>query len=122
MRTTGTSCYSEPREGINTTYRVLKGEILLQISQIQLKDGKIFWLAVFDIEQEQHALKPNVIAEASLSLEYPITIKIGSNRMTIGTKEAFLYRRLAIQAARKRAMAESAHSRGVTVASANLKP
>ncbi|WP_073099884.1 hypothetical protein [Leeuwenhoekiella marinoflava] len=93
-------------------HRVLKGETRLRTSQIKLKDGKIFWLAVFDIEQEQHALKPNVVAEATLSLEYPITVKIGSNRMTIGTKEEFLYRRLAIQAARKRAMVGSVHSRG----------
>ena len=93
-------------------HRFIKGETQLRTSQIKLKDGKIFWYAVFDVEQEQHALKPQVIAEASLSLEYPIIVKIGSNRMTIGTKEEFLYRRLAIQAARKRAIAGSTYSRG----------
>lgn len=93
-------------------HRFIKGETTLRTSQIKLKNGKIFWFAVFDVEQEQHTLKPQVIAEASLSLEYPITVKIGNNRMTIGTKEEFLYRRLAIQAARKRAIAGSTYSRG----------
>ncbi|PHR86272.1 MAG: hypothetical protein COA80_19795 [Leeuwenhoekiella sp.] len=93
-------------------HQVLNGETRLRTSEIKLKDGKIFWLAVFDIEQEQHALKPHVIAEASLSLEHPIAVKIGSNRMNIGTKEEFLYRRLAIQAARKRALVGSSYSRG----------
>mgnify|MGYP003630549478 CR=1 FL=1 len=93
-------------------HRLLKEETRLRTSEIKLKDGKIFWLAVFDVEQEQHALKPQVVAEASLSLEYPITVKVGSHRMTIGTKEEFLYRRLAIQAARKRALAGSVNSRG----------
>ena len=93
-------------------HRAVKGEVRVRTSEIKLTDNKIFWLAVFDIEQEQHALKPEVIAEASLSLEHPISVKVGSNRLNIGTKEEFLYRRLAIQAARKRAMAGSVHSRG----------
>ena len=37
-----------------------------------------------------------------MSLEYPLVVKIGKSRLTIGTKEEFLYRRLAIQASRKR--------------------
>jgi hypothetical protein len=83
--------------------RVITGETKLCTSQIQLKDGKTFLLAVFEIEKEQHDLKPEVIAEASLSLEYPIIVKTGKSRFTIGTREEFLYRRLAIQAALKRA-------------------
>ena len=55
------------------------------------------------MEKEKHCLKPNVIAEASLSLEYPIIVKTGKTKFNIGTREEFLYRRLAIQAARKRA-------------------
>ena len=93
-------------------HRFTNGETRLRTSQIKLKDGKIFWFAVFDVEQEQHELKPQLIAEACLSLEYPIKVKIGSNRMTIGTKEEFLYRRLAIQAARRRVIAGSTHCRG----------
>lgn len=83
--------------------QVISGEIKLCTSHIKLKEGKIFWLAVFEIAKEKHALKPEVIAEASLSLEYPIVLKIGKSRIYIGTKEEFLYRRLAIQASLKRA-------------------
>jgi len=83
--------------------RVIKGEIKLCTSHIKLKEGKTFWLAVFEVEKEQHTLKPNVIAEASLSLEYPIVVKTTKAKLQIGSREEFLYSRLAIQAARKRA-------------------
>ncbi|MCX2837868.1 transposase [Salinimicrobium sp. MT39] len=83
--------------------QAVKGEIRLCTSHIKLKDGKIFWLPVFEIKKEQHALKPQVVAEASMSLEYPIVVKTGTERLTIGSREEFLYRRLAIQASRKRA-------------------
>ena len=69
------------------------------------------WLAVFEIEKEKHPLKPEVIAEASLSLEYPIVVKTGKAKLSIGTREEFLYRRLAIQAARKRAEVGATFSR-----------
>lgn len=82
--------------------RLLRKEIKLCTSQIQLKAGKIFWLAVFEFEKEEHLLKPEIIAEASLSLEHPIVAKANNVRINIGSKEEFLYRRLAIQAAQKR--------------------
>lgn len=82
--------------------RLLKGEIKLCNSQIQLKDKKIFWLAVFEFEKEKNLLKPEIIAEASLSLEHPIVAKANNIRINIGSKEEFLYRRLAIQASQKR--------------------
>ncbi len=82
--------------------RLLKGDIKLCTSQIQLKDRKIFWLAVFEFEKEEHILKPEIIAEASLSLEHPIVAKANNVRINIGSKEEFLYRRLAIQASQKR--------------------
>ncbi|WP_291866477.1 hypothetical protein [Maribacter sp.] len=91
--------------------RVIKGEVKLCTSHIKLKDGKIFWLPVFEIEKEKLSLKPEVIAEASLSLEYPIVVKTANTRLTIGTREEFLYRRLAIQAARKRAQIGATYSR-----------
>lgn len=91
--------------------RLLHGEIKLCTSQIQLKDGKIFWLAVFEFEKEKHALKPEIIAEASLSLEHPIVAKANNVRINIGSKEEFLYRRLAIQASQKRIQAGVAYSR-----------
>ncbi|SHE78325.1 hypothetical protein [Chryseobacterium sp. OV279] len=91
---------------------LLKDEIKLCNSQIQLKDRKIFWLAVFEFEKDEHVLKPEIIAEASLSLEHPIVVKANNVRINIGSKEEFLYRRLAIQASQKRIQAgvEYAHS------------
>lgn len=83
--------------------RLLKGDIKLCTSHIQLKGKKIFWLATFEIEKEKHCLKPDIIAEASLSLEYPIVVKSGKAKLTIGSREEFLYRRLAIQASLIRA-------------------
>jgi len=91
--------------------RIVKGDIKLCTSKIQLKDGKIYWLPVFEIEKEKHLRKPEVTAEASLSLEYPIVVKIGNARLTIGTKEEFLYRRLAIQAGRIRAQVGATYSK-----------
>ncbi|MFP8894094.1 hypothetical protein [Chryseobacterium sp. EZn1] len=85
--------------------RLLRGEIKLCTSQIQLKAGKIYWLAVFEFEKEKHLLKPEIIAEASLSLEHPIVAKANNVRINIGSKEEFLYRRLAIQASQKRIQA-----------------
>ena len=91
--------------------RLLKEEIKLCTSQIQLKSGKIYWLAVFEFEKEEHLLKPEIIAEASLSLEHPIVVKANNVRMTIGSKEEFLYRRLAIQASQKRIQDGIAYAR-----------
>lgn len=91
--------------------RVAQGEIKLCTSHIKLKDGKIFWLPVFEIEKEKQSLKPEVIAEASLSLEYPIVVKTGKAKLSIGTREEFLHRRLAIQAACKRARVGATYSR-----------
>lgn len=91
--------------------RAIAGETNIRTSHLKLKDGKIFWLAVFDIQKENNKLKPEVIAEASLSLEYPIIVKSGRSKLTIGNKEEFLYRRLAIQAAQRRAQAGAAYSR-----------
>jgi transposase len=91
--------------------RVSQGELKLCTSHLQLKDGKTFWLAVFELEKESHHLNPGVIAEVSLSLEYPIVVKVGKNRHQIGNKEEFLHRRLAIQAARKRAQVGATYNK-----------
>lgn len=91
--------------------RLLRKEIKLCTSQIQLKAGKIFWLAVFEFEKEEHLLKPEIIAEASLSLEHPIVAKVNNVRINIGSKEEFLYRRLAIQASQRRIQSGVAFSR-----------
>ena len=91
--------------------RVMNGETGLRTSHIKLSGGRIFLLAVFEIEKEERSLRPDLIAEASLSLEYPIVVKAGNAKLTIGTREEFLYRRLAIQAAYKRAQVGATFSR-----------
>ncbi|MYZ60337.1 hypothetical protein EH151_10615 [Elizabethkingia anophelis] len=90
---------------------LLREEIKLCTSQIQLKAGKIYWLAAFEFEKEKHLLKPEIIAEASLSLEHPIVVKANNVRTCIGSKEEFLYRRLAIQASQKRVQDGIAYAR-----------
>jgi hypothetical protein len=91
--------------------RVVNGEVRLCTSHIKLKDEKIFWLPVFEIEKEKQDVKPEVIAEASLSLEYPIVVKTNKIRLTIGSKEEFLYRRIAIQAAVRRAQSGASYAK-----------
>ncbi|HYD20595.1 MAG TPA: transposase, partial [Flavipsychrobacter sp.] len=87
-----------------------KGE--LRTSALKIDGNKLYWLAAFVSEREQHTLDESVLAEVSLSLDYPLTVIIGKLRFTIGTKDEFLYRRLAIQAARQRAMHQASCSRG----------
>lgn len=82
--------------------KALKGEVKLCTSALKLEGPKVFLMAAFRMVKDQHSLDKNIIAEASLSLDYPIIVKIGKVRHTIGGKEEFLYRRLAIQAARQR--------------------
>lgn len=92
--------------------QLVNGEVKLCTSRILLQKGKIFWIPVFEISKEVHFLKPDIVAEASLSLEYPISVKIGTRRLHIGNKEEFLHRRLAIQAAHSRTKAGVTYSRG----------
>ena len=82
--------------------RTLQGAVKLCTSTLKLNKGKIFLLASFQVEKVQQELDNAIIAEASLSLEYPIIVRIGKSRYTIGSKEEFLHRRLAIQSARHR--------------------
>lgn len=92
--------------------QLITGEVKLLRSKIKLERGKIFWLPSFEIPKEKHHLQPEIVAEASLSLEHPITVKIGRNKLQIGSKETFLHQRLAIQAARARIKAAASYCRG----------
>jgi hypothetical protein len=78
------------------------GEVKLCSSSLALDKGKIFMHAVFQTEPGEHELDQDVIAEASLSLDYPIMVLVGNKRYTIGSKDEYLYKRLAIQAAIRR--------------------
>ena len=91
---------------------IMCGQLRLRTSQLQLADGKLFLLAAVEIEKEQHNLDISIIAEASLSIEHPVIIKIGNHEQTIGSKEEFLHRRLAIQAAIHRVKKASKFNRG----------
>jgi hypothetical protein len=91
--------------------RALQGSVKIVTSALRLNKGKIFMLASFQIDKEKKKLDSAIIAEASLSMEYPITVKIGKNRYTIGSKEEFLHRRLAIQSARQRMQKAATYNR-----------
>jgi len=82
--------------------RTMMGTLKLCNSSLKIEKGKLFLLACFEMEKESHRLNESTIAEASLSMEYPITLKVGKENYQIGNKEEFLHRRLAIQAARHR--------------------
>ena len=82
--------------------QLIEGKVKLCTSRMKLEKGKIFWLPVFEMPKEQQQLHPAIVAEASLSLEYPISVKIGKHFLKIGNKEEFLHQRLAIQAAHAR--------------------
>jgi hypothetical protein len=79
------------------------GKLQCGDSLIQLIKGKIYLLLITYNDKEKHILSENIIAEATLSLDFPITVSIGTYSYRIGNKEEFLYRRLAIQAAVQRA-------------------
>lgn len=102
----------------------LRGEYKLCTSSIQVDEHKIFLLATFEVSKEDHILEPEVVAEATLSMEIPIRVKIGRHSYSIGTKEDFLYRRLAIQQALQRCQQSATYNRsknGLTRKLQNLK-
>jgi IS605 OrfB family transposase len=82
--------------------KTLAGMVKLCASSIQLKGNKIYLLAAFRIQKEKHDLDEAIVAEAALSIDFPLIVTVGKNRYNIGSKEEFLYRRLAIQSARRR--------------------
>lgn len=85
--------------------QVIDGKVKLCSSRIKVEKGKIFWMPIFEIPKKVHSLNPALVAEASLSLEHPISVRIDKKTMQIGNTEEFLHRRLAIQAAHSRTKA-----------------
>lgn len=92
--------------------RAVAGQIKICASSLQIVKGKLFLLLALELPKKQHQLKDHVIAEASLSVEYPITVSIAKDNIQIGNKEEFMYRRLAIQAARHRLQKAAAFNAG----------
>lgn len=92
--------------------RTLAGTIKLCSCSLKIDKGKLFLLATFEMERDEHQLDEAIFAEASLSIEHPISVKVGKETFQIGNKEEFLHRRLAIQAARHRLQRGSTFNRG----------
>lgn len=101
--------------------RALVGQIKICTSSIKIVKGKIFLLLALELPKKQHALKEHIIAEASLSVEHPITVSIDRDNYQIGNKEEFLYRRMAIQSARHRIQKGAAYNKGGKGRSKKLK-
>lgn len=80
-------------------------------SSIQLKGKKIFLLLVLQFESDK-MIDSEKEAKIKLSLDHPVIITQGKKQFTIGTKEEFLYRRLAIQQARTRAQKAVRYANG----------
>ncbi|MBS0027711.1 hypothetical protein ACTJJ0_03515 [Chitinophaga sp. 22321] len=91
--------------------RSIDGDYKRCDSSLQLDGSKIYLLTVFQFAKQVGNLKPEIIAEASLSMEIPIVVKINRYQYRIGTKEDFLYRRLAIQEAIQRCQKSSSFNR-----------
>lgn len=92
--------------------RALVGQIKICTSSIQIVKGKLFLLLALELPKKNHVLKDHIIAEASLSVEHPITVNVDRDNYQIGSKEEFLYRRMAIQAARYRVQKAASFNRG----------
>ncbi|WP_324759203.1 hypothetical protein [Sphingobacterium thalpophilum] len=92
--------------------RALVGQIKVCSSAIKIVKGKIFLLLALELPKKIQELKDNIIAEASLSIEHPISVVIGKDSFQIGNKEEFTYRRMAIQAARHRLQKAAAFNKG----------
>ncbi len=76
------------------------------------RSGKIFLLLSYEPQKQSIHLDREACINASLSFETPIIASyLGLNKM-IGNKEEFLYRRLQIQAAMRRAQFNARYSEG----------
>lgn len=91
--------------------RATEGTVKLCTSSLVLKKNKVFLLAAFQVQKEKIKSNESVLAEAVLSVKHPISIRVNQYQYAIGSKDEFLYRRLAIQSARQRAQKNAAYNR-----------
>ncbi len=91
---------------------LMNGSLQFCDSAIQIKNRKLYLLATFQPRPEEKPDTANLVAEVNLSIDYPLQVKIEKYQYNIGNKEEFLYRRLAIQAAIKRAQASVGFTKG----------
>ncbi|GGA88134.1 hypothetical protein [Puia dinghuensis] len=92
--------------------KVIMGEGRLRDSSIQIKQQKLFLLAVFDQDKVAGQLSPESRVEAWLSMDVPIIAASGGKEIRIGSKEEYLHRRLAIQEAMRRTQAAVRYNSG----------
>lgn len=92
--------------------QVASGERGMRDSYLEVGKNKLFLLAVFHQPAAVVQLSPERRVEASLSLEIPIVALSGEKALRIGTKEEYLYRRLAIQEAMHRTQAALRYNKG----------
>jgi len=92
--------------------KIARGEIPLRQSAIQIKKNRLYLLASLEADRQDHALDATRIAEVSLSMEYPLVVKIEREEFRIGSREEFLYRRLSIQASRRRLQMAASYNKG----------
>lgn len=90
----------------------ISGEGRLRGSSLQVEKNKIFLLAVFEQPGVAWPLLADRRVEASLSMEAPIRAVCAERELSIGSREEFLHRRLAIQEALHRTQAAITHTRG----------
>jgi len=82
--------------------KAAQGGLKVCESAIQIVNGKIFLHIALELPVKNSDLDMYRIVEASLGIEHPVTVTVGKSSYQIGNKEEFMYRRLAIQAARLR--------------------
>ncbi|UEG54881.1 hypothetical protein LLH06_07875 [Mucilaginibacter daejeonensis] len=82
---------------------VFRGRTKISGCYLKLERTRIFLYISYRQDRTIQTLDSAVIAEVSLSPQRPLTVMIGSQHFGIGNKEEFFYKRLAIQAAYKRA-------------------
>jgi IS605 OrfB family transposase len=90
----------------------LTGEYKLRNSAIEIQKTRLFLQAVFSYDRQTPTLSDNVRVEAHLSPDIPILAIAGEEQIQIGTREEYLYRRLAIQGSLQRTQATLRYSRG----------
>lgn len=88
------------------------GEYSLCDSSIQIKNNKIFLLAVIKFDSVKNDLKEDKVLNAKLGLLHPIEFEVGKNNYTIGNKEEFLHRRLQIQEGLRRCQISQRFNKG----------
>lgn len=90
----------------------MQGVNQLRNSSLEIRKNKLFLLAVFSYERTAPVLSEDVRVEAQLSPDIPIVAAAAGKVIQIGSREEYLYRRLAIQKSMHRTQASIAFNKG----------